>query len=124
MRRFLSLFLVLLLALHGFVPDGFMLVQAEGGDGKLTLVICSGDGADHSGVGPDGKTAPAKSKASHVSLCPYAASGAVSINDHAPDIIPSQLIFLSVVYEASHQNFSAALKSRAHPARGPPSVSV
>lgn len=121
MRRWLSLILLVVFAARCLVPAGFMLEASSTGDGTMTMVICTGQGAQMISVDADGKPIPPKPAHADNGICPYSASGTAALAAIEPIALEAQAFEAAVTYRLTAQIFRATPKPGATSARGPPS---
>ena len=120
MRRRLSLLLlVLVLAVRGIVPAGYM-VAPSAADGTLSVAICTGHGRETITLDRDGKTRKPEPTRSDNGLCPYAASTPVALAVATFIAVERQPAVAVIAFPASVNPGHAELHRGATSARGPP----
>ncbi|WP_193747124.1 DUF2946 family protein [Leisingera sp. ANG-M6] len=120
LSRLPSLLVVIVLAVAGLIPSGWMPASAQ--DGKVLLVICTGHGPVETWVDLDSGEPHAPAEQMEDRSCPFAALGAVAL-------LPDSLIDLNLETPLSDRwsreaftHHTAGFHWR-YDARGPPALS-
>jgi hypothetical protein len=123
-HRFLSLLVLLTVLLRSVVPAGFMPAPRQAGDGKMTIVICTGHGEVRQLSDLDGQTPPNDQGKNDNSLCLYATAGAFAINAEVQDHLLGEVRYAPVSYSLADQFLNVAPRSDTRSARAPPSKMI
>lgn len=88
-------------------------------DGAMSVVICTGHGTRTILIGADGAPVPVKSDR-NTTICPFAATGAITLADHAPCRLESEAHYADLTYPSVIEPNCASRRFTAASARGPP----
>jgi hypothetical protein len=124
MRALLNLLVGFAFAVRSLLPVGFMLAVPPAPAGAVEIVICTGHGPQNLTLDDQGVPVPAKAPMSGKNICPYAAAGAVAVDQAAPLLLAHTVSYSSVTYRIAREIFHATPKPGALSARGPPSILI
>ncbi|NIZ14822.1 DUF2946 family protein [Phaeobacter sp. HF9A] len=112
---------LLAILVAGLIPAGWM--PGSGTEGKMLLVICTGDGPQELWVDPDGDTAPEHSEDKQGSRsCPFAAQAPVIAHVAAELPLPLMGPTRDLWFHAAFTHHTAGYYWQ-YDARGPPALS-
>lgn len=124
MRALLNLLVGLAFAVRSLLPVGFMLAVPQAPAAAVEIVICTGHGPQNLTLDDQGVPVPAKAPMSGKNICPYAAAGAVAVDQAAPQLLVHVVRYAAVSYRVTAEIFRATPKPGAQLARGPPTILI